>query len=195
LKNRKKIDTKDWKVNINKLKNYSENVWNDDQFYETDNLKYGIYIYNINEYRMCSYNSEFAIFTDKNEEIPTINYEFNSIDFNFKTCFKYLELSDCFIFKKQFYQKEINKLSFPFLIVKPKEKKYTLIEWDFSSIYFELIEMEKDILKLKILFPKEIERLNLEYRENEIFEIEKLKWFEMETLKNSSEIYQNLIMK
>ena len=65
------------KVNIEKLENYTENVWNDDQFYETDNLKYGIYIYNINEYRMCSYNAEFAIFTDKNEEIPTINYKFN----------------------------------------------------------------------------------------------------------------------
>ncbi len=189
------IDIKNWKIDIGKLENYQKNGWNDDKFFETENQKYAIYIYNINEWKMCSYNAEFAIYSDRNNNEPLINFKYNTIDFNFKTCFEYAELSDCIILKKQFYQKEINKLSYPFLLIKPSEKKFAFIEWDFTSVYFKLVEVEKNILQLKFEFQNEVERLKLENRENEIFEIENLEWFEIDNLLNSSELYSKLVVK
>jgi hypothetical protein len=175
------IDTKNWKITTDLLPEYSKNSWNEDVFFEVSNERYGVYLYNIDEYRMMSYSCILSIFGNKKNILPILNSAKTEIWFSGINTFYFAELSKCLIFRKM--ELDINMQSkFPFLVIKLEERLYALIDWDFTSIYFGTKEITVDIIQYYGINKNEIKRLKLESRENEIFNLKSLNWFDLDEL-------------
>lgn len=182
-------DTKDWKINISLLKAYKKSTWTEDFFSETIDKNYGIYQYNIDEWRMMSYYCFIAIYSNKDNVIPLINSSNISFWYNKDNTFEYVPLSDCLMFNVSAYKENSNKLDFPFLAIKPTENIFAFIEWDSTSIYYGFEEIEKDNLQVKETHPKELSRLSIPKRTNEIIDLTLLTWFDLKDFDNALDKY------
>ena len=185
----KMTETKDWKIDTSVLTAYKKSGWTDDYFSETFDGKYGIYIYNIDEWRMGSYAGLIAIYADKKNSKPLINSSVTWVWYDNEKTFDYAPLSDCFIFRKPAYKENSNRPDFPFILIKVSEKTFGFIEWDTTSIYYGFNETDKYKLTIKEVHSKELENLNRPKRTNEIIELKTIDWFEIKYFNKALDIY------
>ncbi len=190
------IDTKGWHIKTKSLTDYEKIGWVEDHFVETEDKKYGVYIYNIIEWRMGAYTAQFALFSGKPKPTlfsrkakPTLilNSPKNLIEFNFENTVDYAPKSSCLILKII----ASGKFNFPFLFIKPEEKVFAFIKWDSSSIYYGFNEIEKDKIALRETAPREL-RMTNQNREGEIFDISNLTWFDLANFDNLLAIYEKM---
>jgi hypothetical protein len=181
-------DTKGWKINIKQLQQYKSDGWVDDYFAETSDSKYGIYIYNIDEWRMMSYCGILALHHNKERSNLMLNSLKTDIWFDNSKTFDYAPLSDCLIFRRMAYRENSNKATFPFILIKPTERTFSFIEWNNTSIYYGFNEIEKDKLIVKEVHPNEIKSLSVK-RTNEVLDISTNKWHDLLHFDNALNIY------
>ena len=180
---------KDWKIKTSSLADHKKSGWKDDYFSETADGKYGIYIYNIDEWRMMSYAGLIAVYSDKKNSKPLINSSDIWFWYDNEKTFDYAPLSDCFIFRKPAYKETSTRPDFPFILIKPTEKIFGFIEWDASSIYYGFNETDKDKLTIKEVHPKDLENYNRPKRTNEVIDLKTIDWFDIEYFDNALDIY------
>jgi hypothetical protein len=181
-----------WNIDTSLLIDYKNNGWVDDYFIETKDGKYGIHIYNIEEWRMSSYAGIFALFKDRQDSKPLLNSPNNWVWFNNDKTIIYAPLSDCLIFRMPAYQKKSKRPDFPFIIIKPKEQKFGFIEWDATSIYYTFKEQEKNILIIQELYPAELKLLKKSKPDKDFFDLKDINWFDIKLLKNAIGIYHSM---
>ncbi len=191
----KMTNLKDWKIDTSFLADHKKNGWIDDYFSETVDKKYGVYIYNIDEWRMMSYAGLIAIYCDKEDSRPIINSSDTWIWFNNEKTFDYAPLTDCFIFRKPEYKENSKRPNFPFLLIKPTENIFGFIEWDATSIYYGFNEIEKDKLTIKEVHPKDLENLNRPKRTNEIIDLKSIVWFDIKYFDKAFKFYHEKTIK
>lgn len=179
------MDFEVFEIDINYLENYQSPTWNKDDLYFSDDKNFATYFYNINEYRMLSYASEFAIF-EKNNSKPIFNFKKNPVWYSLKNPVQYFNKSKCFVLKKMMGN------HIPFLFIKPFEKKFAVLKFDWSSIYFNLKEINTNVFKIKAQDIEEVKRLNLDFLENGFVDLSKLIWYDFNEFKNFESIYKNL---
>lgn len=184
-------DTKDWKIETSSLKDYKKSVWTEDFFSETTDGKYGIYIYNIDEWSMLSYGGLFAIYNNKLSSKPSINSGKIWIWFNDNKTFDYIPLSDCLIFRIPAFKERSKRPDFSFILIKPTDNQFAFIEWDSTSIYYGFNEVEKGKIIVKEIHPKDLEIINRPKRTNEIIDLNKLAWFGFKKFEQALEIYHS----
>jgi hypothetical protein len=107
-------DTKYWRIRTDLLKDYKPPKWAEDYFKDTFDGKYGVYIYNIDEWRMLSYAGLIAVFSTKLESKLLLNSSKTWIWFDDDNTFDYLPMSDCLVFRKPAYKEHSSKPGFPF---------------------------------------------------------------------------------
>ena len=185
----KMTNTKDWKIETSFLANHKKSGWTDDYFSETADGKYGIYIYNIDEWRMMSYAGLIAIYDDKENSKPLINSSNTWIWYDNEKTFDYAPLSDCFILRKPAHKENSTRPDFPFILIKPKEKTFGFIEWDATSIYYGFNEAAKDKLTIKEAHPKDLENLKTPKRTHEIIDLKTIDWFDIIHFDKTIDIY------
>lgn len=182
-------DTKNWPIDLSILAAYKESAWTKDYFSETTDGKYGIYIYNIEEWRMMAYAGLVAIYSDKLSPEPLFNSSSMWVWYDNEKTFDYAPLSDCLIFKKPAYEKNSKKPDFPFLLIKPTEKTFGFIEWDSTSIYYGFNELDTDKLTIEEVHPKDLENIKRLKRTREIFDLKTINWFDMIHFDKAIDIY------
>ena len=191
----KMTDTKNWKIDTSLLTAYKKSGWTDDSFSETGDGKYGVYIYNIDEWRMMSYAGLIAIYADKNNTKPLVNSADTWIWYDNEKTFDYAHLSDCFIFRKPAYNENSTRPDFPFILIKPTEKVFGFIEWDATSIYYGFTELQNGKLTVKEVHPKDLENLNRPKRTNEIIDLNDIEWYHIKDFDKALEIYHRKTIK
>ena len=187
----KMTNTKTWIIDTSLLPDHKKSGWTDDFFSETVDKKYGVYIYNIDEWRMMSYAGLIAIYSDKENSKPLINSSDTWIWFNNEKTFDYAPLTDCFIFRKPAYKENSTRPDFPFILIKPTEKTFGFIEWDATSIYYGFNELEKDKLTIKEVHPKDLENLKRPKRTNEIIDLKNIVWFDIKHFDKALNFYHD----
>lgn len=183
------INTKNWKIDIAVLKAYKKNDWAEDYFSETIDEKFGIYIYNIDEWRMMSYAGLIAIYSEKENSKPLISSAVTWVWYDTEKTFDYAPLSDCLIFRKPAYKKNSSKPDFPFILLKPTEQLFGFLEWNFTSIYYGFKEIEKGKLLVKEIHSKDLNNLSEPKRTNEVIDLNDIVWFDIKNLDEAIEIY------
>jgi len=183
-------ETKDWNIEPPLLESYKKSGWTDDAFFKTLDGKYGVYIYNIDEWRMMSYAGLVAIFNDKTNARPILNSAATWIWFDNDNTFDYAPLSDCFIFRKPAFLEQVNIGNFPFILIKPTEKVFSFIEWDYSSIYYGFSEITENTIKVREVHSIDLENLNRPKRTDELFNLTKLDWYELQRFDTALEFYR-----
>jgi hypothetical protein len=180
---------KDWKIDTSVLKAYKKGDWMNDYFSQTRDEKYGIYIYNIDEWRMMSYAGLIAIYQNKGNPMLLINSSDTWIWFDNDKTFDYAQLSECIIFRKPAYKENSKRPDFPFILIKPTEKRFAFIEWDITSIYYGFNEIEKDKLVVKEVHPEDLNNLGTTKRTLEIIDINRIDWYDIERFDKALDIY------
>lgn len=178
-----------WNIDKTKLIDYKSESWSDDYFISSPKNKYGIVVYNINEWRMGAYSGIIGIFSNSENPKVELNSSRTSIYFQSEKTFDFLEKSDCIVCRKPANNSNNLKGGFPFMIINMKNRKFAFYDFDFTSIYYGFQETEKNKAKLIEVHPKELERLKKEKRTNEIIDLEKLKWLELIDFNRALEKY------
>jgi hypothetical protein len=74
-------------------------------------------------------------------------------------------------------------------LIKPTEKTFGFLEWDATSIYHGLTELDKDKLTIKEVHPKDLENLKRPKRTNEIIDLKTIDWFDFKHFDKALDIY------
>lgn len=135
---------KTWDINYSELENYQPPTWDENQFHEFGEDRYGIYFYAITEMRMCFYGSKIAVYQDKAHPKILFNPD-GWFSFQFESTFYYMPLSNCLVLRSLVYG---NADIIPFLIVDLENRQVAYVHWDFTSIYLKCTELVKG----KLLF-------------------------------------------
>jgi len=188
-------ETKDWKIDTSILNAYQQSSWTNDYFSETTEGRYGVYMYNIDEWRMMSYAGLIAVYTNKDHSESLVNSGITRIWFDSGKTFDYAPLSDCLIFRMPAYKDGSTKPDFPFLLIKPREKVFAFIEWDSASIYYGLNEIQTEKLIVKEVHPKDLSSVGIIKRTGEIIDITNLVWFDIKNFDQALNIYHGEIDK
>ncbi len=199
----KNIKNYEWDINTDSLpkrvscsKEFNSkefNGWYDEAFIVTKDNKYGIFFYNICEVSMCSYYSALAIFSADNLNAPLIDLK--PVDQKltgriegYKRYF-YAPLSDCIITIC------IVNGELPFLLIKPNDKRFALIPFDYTSIYYSVNETEENKLVLEESSPNELKRLKekgYKSKNGVQFTLHNLTWYNLTEFENIEKIYFNI---
>jgi hypothetical protein len=182
-------ETKDWKIDTSILNPYQQSSWANDYFSETIGEKYGVYIYNIDEWRMMSYAGLIAIYTSKACSELLINSGVIWVWYDSEKTFDYAPLSDCLIFRMPAFKDGSKRADFPFLLIKPREKIFAFIEWDSTSIYYGFDEIQKEKLIVKEVHPEDLFNANIIKRTGEMIDITNLVWFDIKNFDGALGIY------
>ncbi|MBK0379068.1 hypothetical protein [Mucilaginibacter segetis] len=182
-------DTNKWEIDISTLKCYKKPSWTKDYFSETIDERYGVYIYNINEWRMMCYAGLIAIYAEKDNPKPLANSAVTWVWYDTEKTYDYAPLSGCLIFRKPAYKENSSKPDFPFILFKPTEQLFGFLEWNFTSIYYGFREIEKGKLVVKEIHPKDLDNLSGPKRTNEIIDINAIAWFDIKDIDNALAIY------
>lgn len=189
-----------WPIDRSQLKNYQKPEYfnNMEGFSVTEDGKYGILFYNIYECSMNAWFCVFAIYSRSNPSSPLVylNTEKRAIFFHMQYTYDYASLSECFVMSFSAY-KENTKTTMPFLFVKPNDKQFALLPWDFTSIYYGFNETEKNYLVLYEKSPEEldyhVERKIHKRKTGMKLHLDKLKWYDTKLINRAYEIYHTEI--
>lgn len=168
-------------INTQILKSYKTSPYDDDYFVETQDKRYGLYFYNIEEVRMMTNFTCFAIFGEGNFDKPLLNSDAVRVWYFKEETFTYAEQSDCLIFM----------FGRPYLLIKPQTQQFSFIEWDFTSIYYTLEEIGKDVLLIKEKYPEELDRHNVVRRTGETINLTGLIWYDFGQFDNALKLYRS----
>ena len=168
-----------WNIDKENLIDYKADNWIEDYFITSPNNEYGIVVYNIHEWRMGAESGLIGIYKNENKPTLELNSSRTSIWFDFERTFYFLEKSDCIVCKKPAYNPNSLKGDFPFVLIKIKKKKFAFFDFDSTSTYYGLEELEENRARLIEINPKELEILDREKRTNEIIDLEKLNWLDL----------------
>ncbi|WP_010135425.1 hypothetical protein [Ochrovirga pacifica] len=179
----------DWNIDKGQLTDYKIDGWIEDYFITSPNNEYGIVVYNIEEWRMGAESGLIGIYSNSKNPKLVLNSSRTWIWFAYGKTFDFLNESECIVFKKPAYKPNGSKGGFPFVFLNLKKRRFAFYDFDNTSIYYGVKELEKDIAQLFEIHPKELELLNREKRTNEIIDLTELKWFDMTDFDRALEKY------
>ena len=171
------------------LKGYKKPQYVGDYYIETVEKKYALYFYNIENVAMMSWYANLSIFSENKFDIPILSSGKVCIWYFEDTTFTYAQKSECLIFIMSFAQS--GKPSGPYLFIKPRTGQFSLIDWDVTSLYYSLVEVDENILIVKETSPKDLDRLNYLRRTGEIINLTELIWYDFAQFDDTREIYLN----
>lgn len=171
------INYNKWTIDKSLLSYYLQPSWNNDYIIETNNQKYALFFYNINEVSMGAYFASFAIYNKTNSGKPY--FESNDLVawFEFEKSTYYAKDSDCLIFKIPNYTNQDSSNSLQILLIKPSKNKYTLLKLNQNIVLSSFKEHSKD----------QIFVLNEEKPDNKIEKLINLStqnWLDLSTINN-----------
>lgn len=177
-------------IEIEKLNGYKKtSPYSNDYIVKTSDEKYELCFYNVEEHTMGSYFGHLAIFFNW---ASIVNKGDIWICYLYDETFIYAPKSDCLIFRMPVYQGEDPiKPDFPYLIIKPEKGLFSFIDWDFTSLYYSFDEVDNDLIKLKEISPKELDRVNHVRRTGEVINLNNLTWNSLDNFDKAQLIYLN----
>ncbi len=169
------------------------NGWNDESLVITEDGRYGVFFYNICEVSMCRYNAALAVFSSDNPDEPLMDLSPEAPKFIGRIegyhSFCYGPLSDCIVTVCNVSQ------ALPFLLLKPSERKFTLIPFDHSSIYYSVREAGPNLLILEESTPSIhtlLEENGFSSQAGTQWSLNDLRWYDIRDFTNIEEIYSKL---
>lgn len=156
---------------------------------ESKDDKYGCLFYLVGEYRMLCYTGLVAIY--KNKNAPELI--FNSghwFDYQFSQTVYYC--GDYIVLRKnEMYFEQSKKTFSPFIVIKPETKEFTIIDFDFTSIYYRVNFLEKNKLKLKLNNPNDLTslRVKVENKDGSIINMKELTFLPFNQLDSALKHY------
>lgn len=171
------INYNKWTIDKSLLSNYLQPSWNNDYIIETNNQKYALFFYNINEISMGAYFASFAIYNKTNSGKPFFESKNLAAWFEFEKSAYYAKESDCLIFKIPNYTNKDSSNSMQILLIKPSQNKYSLLKLNQNIVLSKFKEHNKD----------QIFVLNEEKPDNKIDKLINLStqnWLDLSTINN-----------
>lgn len=170
----------EWKIDPSELTDYKKEGWTEDYFISTPNNDFGILVYNIDEWRMLSYAGLLGIYSSPKNPKLELNSGKTWIWFDNDRTFSFLETSNCIACRKPAYNQNSKKDDFPFILINLRDKKFGFIEFNATSIYYGLEEIEQGKIKIIEVHPKDLERFKpTEKRTDEIIDLKTIQWFDL----------------
>ncbi len=164
----------------------SRNGWdNDEKAYFTDDGKYCVFFYNINEVSMGSYRCSFAIYGKDNPNDPLITVKAADFCTNYvlDTPFFYAPKSNLIITVCGRDLSEYGANGMPYLLINPEKRRIAAIPFDFTSVYYGIEEKESGVLEITERHKREIERCVLSgehmRQTGRIIATDELLWYEV----------------
>ncbi len=163
---------------------------NDEKTLFTNDGKYCIFFYNINEVRMGAYLCTFAIYGNDNLEAPLVTMTPNEPCTWYVTDapFFYAPESDLII---TVYSRDLSNCGvsgMPYLLINPTEQIFAIIPFDFTSIYYAVSEKSKGVFEITEKCAHEIERCVSSGKHvrqtGRIIVTEELEWYPLKELSN-----------
>ena len=154
--------------NLDLFKNTSAEV------FESNDKHYCCLFYLVGEYKMLCYTGLVGIY--KNKAAPELI--FNSghwFDYQFSQtlyyCGEYVVLR-----KNEMYFERTKQTFSPFIVIHLELKEFTLIDFDFTSIYYSVEPLEKKKLKLKLINPNNLTslRVGVENKDGHVIDLTEL---------------------
>ena len=179
-----------WNIDKSKLADYRKNEWNEDYFIATPNNKYGILVYNIDEFRMSAYAGFISIYSNPKDPKQELNSYQTWIWFDEENTFDFLERSGCIVCRKPVstFNPEIG--TYPFLLINMDQRIFGFIEFDYTSIYYGIDEVEAGKAILTENHPGNFENMESEKRTGEIFDLREIEWFNLYDFDRAEEKYR-----
>ncbi len=170
-----------WNIDRSGLRDYREREgWlYDEKLFVTEDQKYGLLFYNISEVRMCTYYGTLAVYGRKDTSAPIISMAPGDVGiwYTGRQSFFYGPESDVLVFVCRCHKKDRT----PYLLIKPTEGLFTMLPFDFTSIYYGFQEVERDRLVFTEKYPDEIERCvsdnGHERKTGWVLRLEGLRWY------------------
>ena len=182
-----------WNIDTKKLTAYKKEGWTEDYFVTTTKKDFGILVYNIDEWRMLSYAGLLGVFSNAENPKLELNSGKTWVWFDNEKTFSFLDNSNCIACRKPAYNPNSNKGDFPFLLINLKDKKFGFIEFDGTSIYYGLEEIEQGKVKIIEVHPKDLEGIKTSNkRTNEIINLSTVQWFDLNEYDKALEKYNSL---
>ena len=180
-----------WKIDTDKLINYKNNQWSDNYFIKIPFNDYAIFVYNIVEWRMCTYSGLLAVYTNHKKPKLILNSGKVDVDFYGKKTFYFFEQSQMVAFIVYANNPRSPKGGYPFMVLDIKNHKFGFLEFeDYISVYYKLQEVGKGKVKLLMGHLEELNRKKrFKNRNNEIIDLDKLNWFDFEIFDQAIEKY------
>ena len=156
---------------------------------ESNDKKYCCLFYLVGEYRMLCYTGLVAIY--KNKNAPELI--FNSghwFDYQFSQTVYYC--GDYIVLRKNELYFEQTKQTFsPFIVINLEYKEFTIIDFDFTSIYYSVDYFGKNKLKLKLNNPNDLIslRVSVENKDGYIIDLTELSFLPFNQLDNELKQY------
>jgi hypothetical protein len=173
--------------NLESLQGYKKTAWSDDYFVEISDSDYKLCFYTVEEHRMGAYLGHLALFKDDLQIVSSGNIW---IWYSRPSSFIYAKNSDCLIFRMSAFKNENEiKSELPFLFIKPESKKFSLVDWTFTSIYYTLDEVSANHLEVKEVNSVELDRINSPRKTGEIINLDSLIWYDLSNFNKAQEIY------
>jgi len=176
-------------ISTEKLKGYKNPICIDDYFVETADKKYSLYFYNIEEVTMMAYFANLAIFAENKFDSPLLSSDKVWIWYSNAKTFTYAQKSECLIFRTSV--RIAGKSTYPYLLIKPPIKQFALLDWDVTSIYYYLEEIDENIVLVKEQSPQNLDRLGYLRRTGEMIDLNKLTWYDFIQFDDAREILMN----
>ncbi len=183
-------ESSEWNIDPSKLTDYKKEGWTEDYFISTPNNDFGILVYNIDEWRMLSYAGLLGIYSNPTNPKLELNSGKTWIWFDNDKTFSFLDTSNCIACRKPAYNQNSKKDDFPFILINLLDKKFGFIEFNATSIYYGLKEIEKGKIKIIEIHPKDLERFKpTEKRTDEIIDLATIQWFDLNDFDRALEKY------
>lgn len=137
---------------------------------ESSDKKYACLFYLVGEYRMLCYTGLVAIFKDKDSPELLFNsgqwfdYQFSQTIYY---CGKYVVLR-----KNEMYFEESEQTFSPFIVIDLEARQFTIVDFDFTSIYYGVDYLENNKLKLRLNNPNDLTSLRISVENKDGFIID-----------------------
>ncbi len=167
---------------------------NGEQLYMTGDHKYCIFFYNINEVRMMTYLSTFAVFSADDPTVPLVVMDSKECRtwYILKKSFDYAPVSDIIVTRYTLDFGHVGVNCIPFLLIMPTDKKFAIVPFDFTSIYYGIREVSKGVLALTELHPQDIDRCvatgKHKRQTGRILKTDELTWYPLTRLQDLKKI-------
>lgn len=186
------IETFGWDIDYSKLLTPERGVhpllYVFDQLFESSNRKYACFFYSITEFGNGDYSGLIALYEDKLRPKLLINPTSQWFDFSFKSAMTFED--ELLILRKPAYS-NIGVLSgCPFVVIDLKQKHFAFIDFDFTSVYFNLVIKERNTLETEINSPMVHKIAKAAIRAGEQFKLDGLRYYTLNQLDQCVKIYK-----
>jgi hypothetical protein len=186
------FESKGWEIDFSDLQ-YPDKLdqfkYSSAEIIESNDKKYCCLFYLIDEYRMLCYTGLVAIYTNKSAPELIFNSR-HWFDYQFSEtvyyCGNYMVLR-----KNEMYFEQSKQVFSPFIVINLESKEFTIIDFDFTSIYYGVEYLEKNRLKLKLNNPNDLTslRVNVENKDGYIIDLTEISFLPFNQLDNALKQY------